>query len=171
MSWDPGAVCQIDEDNLPQSFWTYPALCFTVWGFSVPFALIIGSIGILMMGKAERKQVWKFALGTLGTFLFISFANGPMPHIPFLFGIGGTIMLVLYFLILWKNAAKFTENIHKLTAYTFLMVGFWFVCGLGSRQYQPAMGRGESPIDIMTYFVLAMWFFWLSERKTKDTPD
>jgi hypothetical protein len=36
---------------------------------------------------------------------------------------------------------------------------------LASRNYQTCLGRGESPIDIMTYFVLAMLFFWLHERK------
>jgi hypothetical protein len=89
-----------------------------------------------------------------------------MPHVPVLFGIGGTLIMLFYFLLLWKNAARFKENAYKLAAYTFLVTSFWFTCGLGSRQYQPALGAGESPIDIMTFFVLAMFFFWLSESKT-----
>ena len=40
----------------------------------------------------------------------------------------------------------------------FLVIGFWFTCGLGSRQYQPILGDGQSPIDIMIYFVLAMLY-------------
>lgn len=165
VSYDPGAICHINPDNLPQTIWSYPALCFTFWAFSVPIGLIIGATGILIHAKAKRKTIVKFGLGTLGIFVFISFANGPMTHIPILFGLGGTLLLSFYFLILWENAKKFKENVFKLAGYTFLVIGFWFTCGLASRQYHPALGAGESPIDIMTYFVLAMLFFWLNEKK------
>lgn len=167
VSYDPGFFCNLDAENLPQTIWCYPALCFLFWAFSVPFGVILAAIGVLVHVKTDKKSVLKFGFGTMGAFLFISFANGPMPHVPVLFGIGGTLMLLFYFHILWKNANKLKENIYKLTGYTFLLVGFWFTCGLGSRQYQPALGSGESPIDIMTYFVLAMLFFWLSEKRNK----
>jgi len=167
VSYDLGAVCNLDSNNLPQTIWSYPALCFIFWAFSVPVGLIIAAIGVLIYAKAEKNTVLKFGLGTLGIFTFISFGNGPMPHIPVLFGIGGTIILFFYFLILWKNAKKLKENAYKLAGYTFLLIGFWFTCGLGSRQYQPALGAGESPIDIMAYFVLAMLFFWLGEKNIK----
>ena len=167
ISWDPGFFCNLDKNHLPQSIWSYSALCFTFWGFSVPLGLIIAAIGILIISNTNKKMILKFGLGALGTYIFISFGNGPMPHVPFLFGIGGTILLILYFLILWKNAKKFKDNIYKLAGYTSLLIGFWFTCGLGSRQYQPMLGSGESPIDIMIYFVLAMVFFWLSEKKSK----
>jgi hypothetical protein len=166
VSVDPGYVCQLDADNLPSTVWSYPALCFISWGYSVPLGFMVAAIGILMFANANRKTVLKFGLGMIGAYLFIVFANGPMPHVPVLFGIGGTLIMLFYFLLLWKNAARFKENAYKLAAYTFLVTSFWFTCGLGSRQYQPALGAGESPIDIMTFFVLAMFFFWLSESKT-----
>ena len=171
ISWDPGCFCHLDADNLPQSFWTYPALCFTIWGFSVPLGLIIAATGILIISNANRKTVLTFGLGGIGAYIFISFANGPMPHVPYLFGIGGTLLLVFYFLILWKNARKFKDNVYKLAGYTSLLIGIWFTCGLGSRKYQPMLGDGESPIDIMLYFVIAMMFFWLNERRNVDQDD
>lgn len=164
-SLDPGYVCQLDADNLPTTLWSYPALCFVFWAFSVPIGFMVAATGILMQAHASRGTVLKFGLGIIGAYLFISFANGPMPHVPIMFGIGGTLVMLFYFLILWKTAAQFKENAHKLAGYTFLVTGLWFTCGLGSRQYQPALGAGESPIDIMTYFVLAMFFFWLSEAR------
>jgi len=167
VSYDPGAVCNLDSNNLPQTIWSYPALCFTFWAFSVPVGLIIAAIGILIYAKAEKNTVLKFGIGTLGIFTFISFANGPIPHVPVLFGIGGTLLLFFYFSILYKYAKKLKENVYKLAGYTFLLIGFWFTCGLGSRQYQPILGDGQSPIDIMAYFVLAMLFFWLSEKNNK----
>jgi len=111
VSWDPGFFCNLDKSNLPESLWSYPALCFTLWGFSVPLGLIIAATGILLISGADKKTVLKFGLGALGIYLFISFANGPMPHVPFAFGIGGTLLLLFYFLILWGNAKKFKNNI------------------------------------------------------------
>lgn len=169
VSLDPGYVCQLDADNLPTTLWSYPSLCFISWAFSVPLGFMIAAVGILMHARANGKTVLKFGLGSIGTYLFIVFANGPMPHVPVLFGIGGALIMLLYFLILWRNAARFRENVYKLSGYTFLVTGFWFTCGLGSRQYQPMLGAGESPIDIMTFFVLAMVFFWLGELKTSRT--
>jgi hypothetical protein len=168
VSLDPGLVCQLDSENLPTTVFSYPALCFIFWAFSVPIGLMIAATGILIRAGADKKTVWKFGLGMVGSYLFISFANGPMPHVPILFGIAGALILIFYFLILWKNAARFKENVYKLAGYTFLVTGFWFTCGLGSRQYQPALGAGESPIDIATYFVLAMLFFWLGEKRVSD---
>lgn len=168
VSYDPGFVCNLDAESLPESFWTYPALCFFFWAYGVPVGLIIAATGILMQKKSDLKTALIFGLAALGIYTFISFANGPMPHVPMLFGIGGTLMLVFYFSILWINAKKLRNNVHKLAGYTSLLIGFWFTCGLGSRQYQPILGNGESPIDIMTYFVLAMLFFWLSERKERE---
>lgn len=146
ISYDPGFVCHLDPDNLPETIWNYPALCFAVWAFSVPLGIIIAATGILIHVKANRNTILKFGLGTLGAYVFISFANGPMPHIPILFGIGGTLILLFYFLILWKNAHKLKENATKLAGYTFLIIGFWFSCGLASRQYQPALGSGRAPL-------------------------
>jgi hypothetical protein len=168
ISIDPGFVCHIAESDLLQYIWSFPALCFLFWAFSVPVGLIIASIGLLIAAGAKKRKVWKFGLGVLGIFLLISFANGPIPHVPLLFGIGGTFVLLVYFSILWKHAHKLKDNVCKLAGYTFLVIGFWFTCGLGSRQYQPILGDGESPIDIMIYFVLAMLFFWLSEKKESN---
>ena len=171
ISLDPGFICQIDADNLPNTIWDYSAICFIIWAFSAPLGAIIAAIGILIYSNADKKTVLKFSLGMLGAYIFMSFANGPIPHVPILFGIGGSLILLFYFLILWKNANKLEDNAFKLAGYTFLVIGFWFTCGLGSRQYQPALGAGESPIDIMTYFVLAMLFFWLSEKKNVEIND
>lgn len=165
VSLDPGLVCRLEPDNLPTTLWSYPALCFISWAFSVPLAFMIAAAGILMHANAGGNTVLKFSLGVVGAYLFISFANGPIPHVPALFGIGGTLIMLFYFLILWKNAARLKENVYKLAGYTFLVTGFWFTCGLGSRQYQPILGAGESPIDIMIYFVLAMLFFWMGEMR------
>jgi len=171
VSWDPGTFCNLDANNPPDTIWSYSVLSFIIWAYSVPLGFIIAAIGILMYANAQRRTVLKFSLGMLGTYLFISTGNGPMPHVPPLFGIGGILILSFYFMILWQNAHRFKEHIYQLSGYTFMVMGFWFTCGLGSRNYQPALGSGESPIDIMTYFVLAMFFFWMNEKKQNKSTN
>ena len=125
VSLDPGFVCGLDTDNLPKTIWSYQVLCFIFWAFSVPAGIIVAAIGILIFADAKRNTILKFGFGTLGTYVFISFANGPMPHVPILFGIGGTLILLFYFMILWKNVNKLKENAFKLSGYTFLLIGLW----------------------------------------------
>ena len=124
VSLDPGTVCNLDPENLPKTIWSYPALCFTAWAFSPPLGIIIAAIGILIHAEASRITILKFSLGTIGGYIFISFANGPVPHVPILFGIGGGLILSYYFFMLWMNADRLKDNAFKLAGYTSLVIGF-----------------------------------------------
>lgn len=167
VSLNLGWVCQLSVENPPQSFLSYPALCFIAWAYSVPVGMILAAAGALIWGGAGRHLSWTFLGGTLAVFLFITFANGPMPHVPPLFGIGGALILLFYVLILWANRRHFSQNALSLAGYTFLVIGLWWTCGLGSQAYHPELDSNESPIDILVYFVLAMLFFWLGEARRR----
>lgn len=174
ISWDPGAVCRISEETWPAAPFSSPALCFAFWAYSVPIGAIPAATGALMHGGAGRGLVWTFGAGSLAAYAAIAIVNGPMPHVPPLFGIGGGLILLFYGLILWMTADAWRANPYKLTGYTFLVTGLWFTCGMASRPYQGALDAGQSPIDIMSYFVIAMGFLWLGERRarmaTRDAP-
>lgn len=172
ISIDPGSVCNLPSGGLPQQFWSYSALCFSFWAYSVPVGLILAATGILMRAGAGRARVWAFFAGSLATYGAVAVANGPIPHVPWLFGVGGALILLFYFLILWINAPRFSRNPVRLAGYTFLVIGLWFTCGLGSRLYHEALGSSQSPIDIMIYFVLAMGLFLVAEwRARPDAAD
>jgi len=73
VSYDPGYVCQLDVENLPTNIWSYPALCFVFWAFSVPLGFMIAATGILIHANANRSTILKFGLGIIGTYLFASY--------------------------------------------------------------------------------------------------
>lgn len=164
-SYFVSAAYRLSPEEMSQTIWAFPSFWFMLWAFAVPLGATIAGTGILMNTKAKPKNILTFGIGTLVTLVLVSYFNGPIPHIPILFGIGGTLILLFYFLIIWKKSKQFKDNVFRLTAYTFLVMGFWFTCGTTSRPYHQAITGGtESPINIMIFFVLAMLFFWLSEK-------
>ncbi len=163
ISWDPGAVCNISAETMPLSPWSYPALCFLFWAYRVPIGVVLAGTGAIMHAGAGRGLVFSFLGGAVALYAAIAIANDPMPHVPPLFGIGGGLILLFYGLIVWTTASELRENPFKLVGYTFLVIGFWFTCGMASRPYHAFFDSGQSPIDIMTYFVIGMGALWLGE--------
>ena len=161
-----GTICQLDPENPPQTILSYPALCFSVWAFGPPIGMILAATGALLAGGMNGRRGLAFAVTMIALYAVVTYLNDPIPHIPPAFGVGGTLILLFFGLILWTNRTRFVENRLRLAAYTLLVIGFWFACGMAARQYQPYFGQGQSPIDIMFYFASAMGLFWLAERKT-----
>jgi hypothetical protein len=152
-------------EEVNQSMWKVPGFWFFLWAFGVPLGIIIAGIGIILNGKGEHSVL--FGSGTFLVAALITIINGPLPHIPVLFGIGGTLILLFFFGILWQYSKKLTEksSYYKLTGYTFLAIGMWFTCEKMARPYLTVFeGRGESPAHIMVFFVLAFLFFYLGEK-------
>lgn len=167
ISFNLGTICALDADSPPTTFWSYPALCFTFWAFGVPIGLILAATGILMMSGASAGRTVAFLAAVTIVYAAIAIANDPMPHVPPLFGLGGTLILGFYFAILWTQMAELSRNLPKLAGYTSLVTGLWFTCGMASRPYHDAFGAQQSPIDIMVYFVLAMGLLWLGEMRAR----
>lgn len=157
-----GTVCNLDA-GVPKTLMSYPALCFTVWAFGPPIGLILAATGMVLQSGASRGATGLFGFGVMAAYLTIAYVNGPMPHVPPLFGIGGALILGFYFAILWMSAGNGRSNGIRIAGYTFLVIGFWFTCGLAGRPYHEVLGDGQSPIDIMVYFVLGMGFLCLDE--------
>ena len=158
-------------EEVNQTMWRVPGFWFFLWSFAVPLGVILAGIGVLVYSEAKASTVWLFGLGTFLTLAFITFINGPLPHVPVLFGIGGTLILLFFFGILWIYAKKITtrSDYLNLTGYTFLVIGMWFACGELSRDYIEIFeGPGESPIHVMIYFVLAWLFFFLSHYQSEN---
>jgi hypothetical protein len=62
------------------------------------------------------------------------------------------------------HAGDLARNLPKLAGYTSLVTGLWFTCGMAARPYHDVFGAQQSPIDIMTYFVIGMGLLWWGER-------
>jgi len=109
-------------------------------------------------------------------------ASGFLDHYRSLFGIGGTIILLSFFGILWfwakgrrdltGSAAKAADL--KLAGYVFMLIAVWFTCGMGGQLMAKAF-EGEpsgTPLNIMIFFVLGWFFLFLGHYqadKEKDT--
>jgi len=166
----------MDELNLtmwaPQGTWTM------IWGlFGVPLAAIVVTIGILLYSDARGLTVLKYGIGMLLA-VFIGMVLTSIGHIPLLFGIGGTLILLFFIgmLCLWAKEHKAlkgappTAAVLKLVGYVFMLIAAWFVCGIASIPFLKAL-EGEAPstpLHVMIFLVLGWFFLFLGHYKSRQ---
>lgn len=179
-SW---SVCQtfrnLTMEEVNTTMWAMPDFLFFLWASSVPLGAILACIGMLIFGGATSSRIW--LIGTaifLMSFLIVYLPNGN--HYPFLFGIGGCLILFFFFGIFWlwgkkrltlNGPEKIVADL-QLTGYVFLLIAMWFSCGTLGRPHTKALVEVTgSPIDIMIFFVLASLFLFLSHYKAARLKD
>ncbi len=161
----------IEEVN--KTIWVVPGFLFFLWAFSVPAGAILASIGMFIYGGVKSSRIWIIGIVLfLVTFLIIFLPKAN--HYPFLFGIGGCLILLFFFGIFWlwgkkrltlKDSEKAPADF-QLIGYVFLLIAMWFTCGALGRPHLKALEDvTSSPIDIMIFFVLASLFLFLSHYK------
>ena len=165
-------------EELDQTMWAPDGTWFMIWGiFGVPLAALIAMIGILLHTGAKASIVWKYGIGVLLA-IFIIMTTGFLNHIPLLFGIGGTLILMFFFGILWlwskeRDALKDTSTVAadlKLAGYVFILMASWFVCGIASQPFLKALENESSgsPLHVMIYMVLGWLFLFLGFYKSRQ---
>ncbi len=166
-------------EEVNQTMWASNGIWFIIWGvFGVALGAIIALIGVLLNSGAKISTALKYGIGIF-IILLVSMMAGTIGHIPILFGIGGTIMLLCFISILkmWSKERMAIKNEShialdfKLTSYVFFLMAAWFTCGMAGVPYLKAMEgvKQGSPIHIMIFFVLGWIFLFLSHYKTKET--
>ena len=173
------AFRNLTMDELNLTMWAYQGPWNMIWGiFGVPLAAIVAGIGIMLYSGVKRSTVWKFVIGyffLLGP--IVAIAMGPwVGHIPLLFGIGGTLILLFFIGILWswakermalKEASTAAADL-KLIGYVFMLIAAWFICGIASQPFMKAL-EGEAtrtPMHVMIFLVLGWLFLFLGHRKS-----
>jgi hypothetical protein len=164
-------------DELNQTIWAPQSPMFLIWGLGgVTLGALLAGIGLLLYANARGRTIWLYGLGIFIGYL-ISMTVGVLGHIPVLFGIGGTLILLLFFGILWlwvkermalKDASTISADL-RLTGYVFMLMAAWFICGGLSQPFLKAL-EGEptsSPIHIMILLVLGWFFLFLSHYKAR----
>ena len=163
----------IEEFN--QTIWAFMGLWHLLWVFGVPLGALVAGIGLLLYSDAKGSTVWKFGIGSvLGVTL--GMAIGFLGHIPPLFGIGGTLILLLFFGILWlwakermalKDASATAVDL-KLVGYVFMLIAAWYICGIAGQPFLKALEGTPtaSPIHVMIFLVLGWLFLFLSHYKS-----
>jgi hypothetical protein len=171
------AINTMTLEQLNESVWSPTGPLMMLWGVGgVPLGTVIAGIGLLLYAKAKGLTTLFFALGVLVA-IIVAMTSGSLEFYPFLFGIGGTIILLSFFGILWfwaKNrkdmegqAAK-AANL-RLVAYVFFLNASWFTCGMGGQMMAKAFEGFDNspPLHIMIFFVLGWVFLFLSHYQAR----
>jgi len=163
-------------DEVNQTMWAFTGPWYLLWAFGVPLGALVAGIGILLYSSTKGSTVWKYGIG-IALAVSIGMAIGFLGHIPPLFGIGGTLILLFFMGILWlwakermalKDSSTTAADL-KLVGYVFMLIAAWFICGIASQPFMKAF-EGEAPttpIHVMVYLVLGWLFLFLSHYKSR----
>ena len=162
-------------EELNRTAWALAGPLIVLWTVGgVPLGAVIAGIGLLIYSGAKASTVWKFGIGMVSAIMIVVSAMF-LRHMPPLFGIGGSLILLFFLGTLWfwakermilvgssKIAADF-----KLAGYVFMLIAVWFTCGLASQQFLKSF-EGQipySPLHIIASFVLGWFFLFLSHYR------
>ena len=171
------AFRNLTMEELNQTMWAVTGPWFLIWGVcGIPIGTLVALIGILLHSGAKRSMVWKYGIGGFLA-LAISMALRFIGHIPPLFGIGGTLILLSFLGILWlwakermalKDASATAADL-KLFGYVFMLIAAWFICGMASHPFLKAVEgvAPTSPIHVMILLVLGWFFLFLSHYTSR----
>jgi|LGVE01.1.fsa_nt_gb hypothetical protein len=153
---------------------------FFLWAFSVPIGLILSSIGILLYVQAKGSKIALFGIGMalvvfLTDILLRDFLIARDAHYPVLFGMGGSLILIMFSGLIWfwakkrntfKNEAKIVADL-ELAGYGFFLIATWFICGAFAVLFNESMSSytPRSPLNIMIYLALGWLFILISNYK------
>lgn len=157
----------IEENNA--TIWADGGPLWITWALSVTVGSLLAAIGAFVYVKTKAAFSWLTAIGVLGA-VFAMVMVWSRFYNATLFGIGGTIILVAFFAIVWVWMKKYAvlampEKIagsFKLLGYLFWINTSWFLCGETAKMHLKAF-EGSSPpvpIEIMVFLVLG-WLFVL----------
>ena len=157
----------IEQNNA--TIWADGGLLWIAWGFSVTLGSVLAGIGAFIYVKTRAVFSWLTAIGVIGV-VFVMVMVWSRVYNPTLFGLGGGVILVSFFAIVWVWLKKYAvrdmpEKIagsFKLIGYIFWIQASWFLCGETARMHLKAFEdlSPPSPIEVMVFLVLG-WLFVL----------
>lgn len=165
-------------EELNQTIWAVPGKLFIVWSFSVPLSSVLVGMGMLRYAGARSAKAWLIGLGLVLTMIMMGVIASTFGHFPWLFGIGGTLILLCFLGIVWfwakermalKESATAAADL-KLLGYIFMLTAAWFTCGVASFQFENAFAdqNPSSPMLVMIPLLLGWLFLFLSHYKSRQ---
>lgn len=163
-------------EELDATIWAIGGPMNMFWAFSVPLGSILAGIGAFIYAKTRPAFPWFTGFGVLGAVLVMNLFWSRV-YDSTLFGIGGMIILVSFFSIVWIWMKKYAtldmdEKIagsYKLIGYLFWLNASWFLCGETSKMHLRVFEGSPAPIpiEIMVFLVLGWLFVLLGEYKSR----
>ena len=155
--------------ELDATIWAEGGPLFILWAFSVPLGSILAGIGAFLYAKTKPAFSWLTGIGVLGAVIVMVMVWSRV-YDSTLFGIGGVLILIFFFSIVWIWMKKYAaldiqEKIagsFKLIGYLFWISASWFLCGETAKMHLKAFegSPAPSPIEIMVFLILG-WLFVL----------
>ena len=161
-------------EELNATIWTDGGPLWIFWGFSVTLGSILAGIGAFMYVKTKPVFPWLTSIGVFSAVVAMVMVWSRVYHST-LFGIGGIIILVSFFSIVWVWMKKYaglgmqekTAGSFKLVGYIFWINASWFLCGETAKLHLKAFEGSSvpSPIEITVFLVLGWIFVLIGDYK------
>ncbi|MFN2128082.1 MAG: hypothetical protein ACK2TU_09520 [Anaerolineales bacterium] len=164
----------LTAEELSATIWALGDPLFILWALSVSLGSVLAGIGAFVYVKTKPAFSWFTAIGVLGAVILMVMVWSKV-YKPTLFGIGGFIILVSFFLIVWTWMKKYAAlgiqgkiaGSFKLIGYIFWINASWFLCGETAKMHLKAF-EGQSPpspIEIIVFLVLGWIFVLIGDYK------
>ena len=157
----------MEENN--ETIWATGSPLFLLWAFSVTLGSLLASIGAFVYVKTKPVFSWLTGIGVLGGVIVMVMVWNRVYNST-LFGIGGIIILLSFFAIVWIWMKKYAAlGIKEKIAGSFKLIGYifwintsWFLCGETAKMHLKVFEGSPppSPIEIMVFLILG-WLFVL----------
>ena len=164
-------------DELSSTLWAEGGPMYILWALSVTLGSILAGIGAFLYVKANPLFAWLTGIGVFGAVIVMVMVWTRVYNTA-LFGIGGTIILISFFAIVWLWMKQYAtldrqEKVagsYKLIGYIFWINASWFMCGETGKLHLKAFEGSAvpSPIEIMVFLVLGWLFVLIGEYKTRQ---
>jgi hypothetical protein len=164
----------LTSEELGATVWEFGGPLFMLWAFSVPLGSVLAGTGAFLYARTKPAFAWLTGIGVLGIVIVMTMVFSREYYAP-LFGIGGVLILVCFFSIVWVwmrkvaalDARERTAAGFKLVGYLFWMNATWFLCGETGMLHLRAFADAPvpSPIEIMVFLALGWLFVLLGEYK------
>jgi len=172
-----GNLRHLSMEEVATTIWSLDGPLFYLWAFAVPLGSVLAGIAAFTYAKSKPVFVWLAGIGVLGAVLVMNLVWSRV-YQPVLFGIGGTIILLSFFAIVWlwmkrsasQDSRQRTAGSYKLIGYLFWINASWFLCGETGKLHLKAF-EGDplpSPIEIMVFLVLGWIFVLLGEYRSRE---
>jgi hypothetical protein len=163
-------------EDVNQTMWAVTGPWFMLWGLGTPVGIILAGIGMLLYAGRRVSIALIYGIGII-LVAYLAMMAISLGHIPPLFGIGGTVILLSFTGILWLWAkerkalgdAPTIGSDLKLIGYVFMAVAAWFTCGMASVPFLK-LYEGEtpsSPIHVLINLALGWLFLFLGHYKSR----
>jgi hypothetical protein len=161
-------------DELAATIWADGGPMFILWALSVSLGSIVAGVGAFIYVKTRPIFPWLTSFGVFGAVVAMVMVWSRV-YDSTLFGIGGIIILISFFAIVWVWMKKYSgldiqakiAGSYKLIGYIFWINASWFLCGETAKLHLKAFEGSSvpSPIEIIVFLVLGWIFVLIGDYK------